>query len=211
MISGDVSLGDDGVGDDGDVGDACSSAAGEAGALSKDVGTAPPDSVASSCRDVPPPPSAPSHYSRSRMSTGTDPKNLKGRLKRSAKDPPIECRGNAAPTDMDDEGWIKISSDDLSAAQGCPVNKAKTTPGRRRLTGGMQTFMLQCGLLVDFIELYKGESLQLVYATLLTLVASLVLACCIHGEVIVQNYFPLFDSIHCLCHFVLSFLATAGF
>ena len=43
MISGDVSLGDDGVGDDGDVGDACSSAAGEAGALSKDDGTAPGD------------------------------------------------------------------------------------------------------------------------------------------------------------------------
>ena len=78
---------------------------------------------------------------------------------------------------MDDEGWIQMSIDDLSAAQGCPVNKARTTPGRRRLTGGMQTFMLQCGLLVDFIELYKGESLQLVYATLLTLAAFLVFVC----------------------------------
>ena len=75
---------------------------------------------------------------------------------------------------MDDEGWIKISVDDLRAAHGCPVNKARTTRGRRRLTGGMQTFMLQCGLIVDFIELYKGESLQLVYAKLLTWVAGLV-------------------------------------
>ena len=177
--------------------------------MSRNVGPALPDAAASSSLDVPPPPSAPSHYSRRRKST--DPDYLKGRLKKSAKDPPSECRGNAAPTDMDDEGWIQTSIDDLSAAQGCPVNKARTTPGRRRLTGGMQTFMLQCGLLVDFIELYKGESLQLVYATLLTLVASLVLACCIHSEVIVQNYFSLFDSIPCLCLFFLSFQATAGF
>ena len=158
MVPVDFSLGDDGVGDDGDVGDACSSAAGEAGALSQDVGTAPPESAASSSREVPPPPIAPSHYSRARRSTDTDPKNLKGRLKRSAKHPPIECRGNSAPTEMDDEGWIKISNDDLSAAEGCPVNKAKTTSGRRRLTGGMQTFMLQCGFLLTSLNCTK-ESL----------------------------------------------------
>ena len=115
-------------------------------------------------------------HNRQLLHTIPDVDHLKGRLKKSAKDPPSECRGNAAPTDMDDEGWIKISIDDLSAAQGCPVNKARAKPGRRRLTGGMQTFMLQCGLIVDFMELYKGESLQLVYATLLTLVVSLVLA-----------------------------------
>ena len=80
-----------------------------------------------------------------------------------------------------------------------------------RLTGGMQTFMLQCGLHGDFMGLYNGESLQLVYATLLTLVASLVLACCIHSEVIVRNYFSLLIHFIVCALFLLSFLATAGF
>ena len=61
LMKGDVSCGDDGDGDDGDVEDARSSAAGEAGALSRDVGPALPDAAASSSLDVPPPPSAPSH------------------------------------------------------------------------------------------------------------------------------------------------------
>ena len=52
---------------------------------------------------------------------------------------------------------------------------SKEAPGHasRRVTGGLQTFVLQCGQLLGFCELLRGESLQLVYAMLLRLVGKL--------------------------------------
>lgn len=67
---------------------------------------------------------------------------------------------------------MAISEVDLEAARGCDVDKDSPKARCRRLTGGMQTITLQCGLLVDWRELYRGESLQLVYASLLTVAPS---------------------------------------
>ena len=160
-------------GDEGDDEDAPSASSGVAvGVPASDAAPAIADAPASSSTNVPDPPAPLPQFVRRRQRVS--PQHAKGRLKQCATNPPQECRGDAAPTIMDDEGWMAISAADLSAADGCPVNKARRLPGRRRMTGGMQTFMLQCGIIVDFIELYKGESLQLVYAKLLILDARLV-------------------------------------
>ena len=60
-----------------------------------------------------------------------------------------------------DEGWIKISNRHWSAAQNCSLNKVRKMPGLVVLCGRMQIVMLQRSFLVDRIEPYKGESLQL--------------------------------------------------
>ena len=88
-----------------------------------------------------------------------DSVHLKGSLKISAHHPPQESRGNVAPTVMEDQGWIKISIHDLSAAQDCPLNKVRTMPGLVVLCGRMHLVMLQRSFLVDRIGLYTGESL----------------------------------------------------
>ena len=41
------------------------------------------------------------------------------------------------------------------------------------MTDGSETCVLSCGLLVSWLELWKGESLQLVYALLRSVVAVL--------------------------------------
>lgn len=51
----------------------------------------------------------------------------------------------------------------------CGVDKSGEAKHRRRCTGGIQTAVLTCGLLVDFMELWRGESLELVYLFLLRL------------------------------------------
>lgn len=47
----------------------------------------------------------------------------------------------------------------------CTVDK--DTHRRRRTTGGILTCVLSCGLLADFIEMWRGEQLELVYVFLL--------------------------------------------
>ena len=47
----------------------------------------------------------------------------------------------------------------------CTVDK--DTHRRRRTTGGILTCVLSCGLLADFIEMWRGEQLDLVYVFLL--------------------------------------------
>ena len=56
------------------------------------------------------------------------------------------------------------------------------------------------GQLVDFIELYKGESLQLVYAQLLILVAFLVPFRCIHSHGVVFHF--------CFYYFLMQFFSS---
>lgn len=93
----------------------------------------------------------------------------KGRLRTAARSQSRGCQASCEVSSCLGEGWIAVGADDLEAAAGCPVDKDAPQQRLRRLTGGMQTFMLQCGQLLDWSELYKGESLQLVYACLLTL------------------------------------------
>ena len=102
VLKGEVPSGDDGDSDDGDDEDAPSAPFGAAGVLLSHVPPAIPDAPASSSTDVPPPPTAPPQFVRKRRSFSSD--HPKGRLKKCAKPPPKECRGNAAPTHMDDEG-----------------------------------------------------------------------------------------------------------
>lgn len=47
----------------------------------------------------------------------------------------------------------------------CTVDK--DTHRRRRTTGGILTCVLSCGLLADFIEMWRGEQMELVYVFLL--------------------------------------------
>ena len=81
----------------------------------------------------------------------------------------MQCREDGAP--VVEDNWLDVGKRDLIIADGCPVDKESNMRVARRVTGGMQTFVLQCGLLVSFCELFRGESLQLVYAMLLRLVA----------------------------------------
>ena len=50
---------------------------------------------------------------------------------------------------------------------GCRVDKEVDATRRRRTTGGIFTFVLTCGYLADWVELWRGERLELVYAFLL--------------------------------------------
>jgi hypothetical protein len=58
-------------------------------------------------------------------------------------------------------------ADEDEAAGGCPVNKEWDQRKRRRVTGGIFTCVLSCGYLADWVELWRGEQLELVYAFLL--------------------------------------------
>ena len=49
----------------------------------------------------------------------------------------------------------------------------KLQPHKRRSTGGIVTAVLSCGLLADWIEVYRGESIELVYIFALRLHRSL--------------------------------------
>ena len=95
-------------------------------------------------------------------------KFAKGRRK-SGKKTIAQCRRDGAP--VVEDNWLDVGTRDLRIAAGCPVDKETKSHSARRVTGGMQTFVLHCGLLVSFCELFRGESLQLVYAMLLRLVA----------------------------------------
>lgn len=56
-------------------------------------------------------------------------------------------------------------------AAGCPITK--DLHKRRRTTVGILTCVLSCGLLLDFIEMWRGEQIDLVYVFLLQIVKDL--------------------------------------
>ena len=53
------------------------------------------------------------------------------------------------------------------ARDGCPIDKAAGFDKRRRTTGGILTCVLSCGFMADWMEMWRGEQLELVYAFLL--------------------------------------------
>ena len=97
----------------------------------------------------------------------------KGRVKAARiQGASVGCRDVEEPTTLS-EGWIAIGPKDLDS---CPCNVEKDagpTRKKRRTTGGMQTFLLHCGILLHWVEIYRGESLQLIYAELLGLLQRL--------------------------------------
>ena len=58
--------------------------------------------------------------------------------------------------------WLHVSPATMEEVR-CPVDKDSAKPRIRRQTGGIITCVLSCGMLFDWMELWKGESLQLVY------------------------------------------------
>lgn len=62
--------------------------------------------------------------------------------------------------------WL---SDAGSVASPCGIDKQQESKKRRRCTGGVVTAVTTCGLLIDWLELWRGESVELVYLFLLQL------------------------------------------
>lgn len=56
---------------------------------------------------------------------------------------------------------------------GCGIDKDKKTSKRRRCTGGILTATLSCGQLVDWLELPRGEALDVVYTFVLDVIKEL--------------------------------------
>lgn len=190
VIDGMESLCEDVVLDDGDeqIDDgSCEASEGKTSCFASHVAGARRPLPGTSSASEPPPPMPPSSFIRRRRRGSQS--FAKGRLKLCATGIPQECRGDGAPTVMDNEGWMAITAADTTAAHGCSVTKELQSRARRRMTGGMQTFLLQCGILVEFFELYKGESLQLVYAKLLMLDMSLAVGQVTQSLRIVPNHF----------------------
>ena len=63
-------------------------------------------------------------------------------------------------------GWL---ADCGAIESACGIEKLKEVTRRRRCTGGVLTTVTTCGLLADWMELWRGESLELVYLFLLRL------------------------------------------
>jgi uncharacterized protein YbaR (Trm112 family) len=88
-------------------------------------------------------------------------------LKKQAKTKPrpgVGCSSKDAQAF--DEGWLRVTEEDEKGSL-CHVDKMGVPRSLRRTTGGIGTCVLPCGLLFDFVELWRGESLQLMYALLL--------------------------------------------
>jgi hypothetical protein len=90
------------------------------------------------------------------------PKQLRKEQRRQPR-PGAGCSssGPTAPT-TNAQGWLTVHEEDLAASK-CKVDKMKKQSAVRRTSGGMATAVLPCGLLLDWLELWVGESLQLIY------------------------------------------------
>ena len=64
-------------------------------------------------------------------------------------------------------------STDGSELAECGIDKEKKTLKRRRCTGGILTATLSCGQLVDWLELPRGEALDVVYTFVLDVIKKL--------------------------------------
>lgn len=64
-------------------------------------------------------------------------------------------------------------STDGSELAECGIDKEKKTLKRRRCTGGILTATLSCGQLVDWLELPRGEALDVVYTFVLDVIKEL--------------------------------------
>ncbi|CAK0858472.1 unnamed protein product, partial [Prorocentrum cordatum] len=66
-------------------------------------------------------------------------------------------------------GWLALDSKQEEAIQACGVDKLHGSNKVRRCTGGIVTAVTSCGMLVDWMELFRGESIELLYAFALRL------------------------------------------
>ena len=102
------------------------------------------------------------------------PRKSEGKRKISRTIKHAPRRGGKAGTNAADahsEGWLAVPEEVLTGVQ-CGVDKDFSIPRARRASGGIITAVLSCGLLIDWLEIFKGESLQLVYALLYQVVAA---------------------------------------
>ncbi|CAK0800291.1 unnamed protein product, partial [Prorocentrum cordatum] len=67
------------------------------------------------------------------------------------------------------KGWLSLDSKQEEAIQACGVDKLHGSNKVRRCTGGIVTAVTSCGMLVDWMELFRGESIELLYAFALRL------------------------------------------
>ena len=67
------------------------------------------------------------------------------------------------------KGWLALDDKQEESIQACGVDKLRGSNKVRRCTGGIVTAVTSCGLLVDWMELFRGESIVLVYAFALRL------------------------------------------
>ena len=67
------------------------------------------------------------------------------------------------------KGWLQLTEEDAARIRTCGVEKLKEGHVLRRCTGGILTAVTSCGLLVDWLEPSRGESIELVYMFVLRL------------------------------------------
>ena len=77
-----------------------------------------------------------------------------------------ESKASKKPSRPVATGWL---ADCGAIESACGIEKHKEVTRRRRCTGGVLTAVTTCGLLADWMELWRGESLELVYLFLLRL------------------------------------------
>ncbi|CAK0909816.1 unnamed protein product, partial [Prorocentrum cordatum] len=66
-------------------------------------------------------------------------------------------------------GWLALDDKQEESIQARGVDKLHGSNRVRRCTGGVVTAVTSCGLLADWMELFRGESIELVYAFALRL------------------------------------------
>ena len=69
--------------------------------------------------------------------------------------------------------WLKPSNADSSPIETCGIEKDVADKRRRRRTGGIFTAVLPCGWLADWMEIWRGEAIPLVYLFFLRLMIDL--------------------------------------
>ena len=64
----------------------------------------------------------------------------------------------------EDLKWLQLGSEERDSAEKCGVDKDLQQASRRKSTGGILTAVLSCGFLANWLEIPRGESLELVYS-----------------------------------------------
>ena len=67
------------------------------------------------------------------------------------------------------QAYVAYLNEMSSGSEKCPIEKDKDGMKRRRCSGGIVTATLSCGVLIDFLELPRGEALDVVYTFVLDL------------------------------------------
>ena len=79
-------------------------------------------------------------------------------------------RGDAAGAKRKQcRGWLALDKQQEQSILACGVDKLQGSDKVRRCTGGIMTAVMSCGWLMDWMELTRGESIEVVYAFALRL------------------------------------------